>query len=279
MEIIKKEIPGFPKYYACNNGEIWSEKTHRFLKKNLTKDGYFRVGLTRGMETRQYLVHRLIAQTFLPNEENLPIVNHIDENKQNNTVDNLEWCTISYNSSYGQGKKKKIIMCDKNTHQELKTFNCAQEAVEFLQKSNAKYLSECALGKRKSAYGYWWKYLTEQISGGIIDIENEREVKNMEIITGEKRIETITLTPEEEQKIEDVIDLLTTIKGTYMDIFHRNKELWCTGSYPKCIDRLADVAWKVSMVRTTYGCDDYPCPKMPFVDISKEQAEMPIFFT
>ena len=66
MEIIKKEIPGFPKYYACNNGEIWSEKTHRFLKKNLTKDGYFRVGLTRGMETRQYLVHRLIAQTFLP---------------------------------------------------------------------------------------------------------------------------------------------------------------------------------------------------------------------
>ena len=101
----------------------------------------------------------------------------------------------------------------------------------------------------------------------------------MEIITGEKRIETITLTPEEEQKIEDVIDLLTTIKGTYMDIFRRNRELWCTGSYPKCIDRLADVAWKVSMVRTTYGCDDYPCPKMPFVDISKEQAEMPIFFT
>ena len=105
----------------------------------------------------------------------------------------------------------------------------------------------------------------------------------MEIITGEKRIETITLTPEEEQKIEDVIDLLTTIKGTYMDIFRRNRELWCTGSYPKCIDRLADVAWRVSMVRTTYGCssvvDDYPCPKMPFADFSEEQAEMPIFFT
>lgn len=161
MENIKKEIPGFPKYYACSNGEIWSEKTHKFLKKNVTKDGYFRVGLTKGMETRQYLVHRLIAQTFLPNEENLPIVNHIDENKQNNAVDNLEWCTISYNSSYGQGKKKTIVMCDKDTHQELKTFSCAQEAIEFLQKPNARYLSECALGKRKSAYGYWWKYLTE----------------------------------------------------------------------------------------------------------------------
>lgn len=92
----------------------------------------------------------------------------------------------------------------------------------------------------------------------------------MEIIIGKKRIEKITLTPEEEQKIEDVIDLLTTIKGTYMDIFRKNRELWCTSNYPKCIDRLADVAWKVSMVRTTYGCDDYPCPKMPFVNISEE---------
>ena len=105
----------------------------------------------------------------------------------------------------------------------------------------------------------------------------------MEIITGEKRIETITLTPKEEQKIEDVISLLTTIKGTYQDIFRKNGEIWCTGSYPSCIDRLADVAWRVSMVRTTYGgssvVNDYPCPKMPFADFSEEQAEMPIFFT
>ena len=96
----------------------------------------------------------------------------------------------------------------------------------------------------------------------------------MKIITGKKRIETITLTPEEEQKIEDVIDLLTIIKGTYMDIFRKNRELLCTGNYPKCIDRLADVAWKVSMVRTTYGdssvVNDYPCPKMPFANISEE---------
>ena len=96
----------------------------------------------------------------------------------------------------------------------------------------------------------------------------------MEIITGKKRIETITLTPKEEQKIEDVISLLSTIKSTYQDIFRKNGEIWCTGSYPSCIDRLADVAWRVSMVRTTYGgssvIDDYPCPKMPFANISDE---------
>ena len=50
--------------------------------------------------------------------------------------------------------------------------------------------------------------------------------------------------------------------------------IWCTGSYPSCIDRLADVAWRVSMVRTTYGgssvVNDYPCPKMPFADFSEE---------
>lgn len=103
----------------------------------------------------------------------------------------------------------------------------------------------------------------------------------MEIIEGKKRVEKITFTPEEEQKIEDVIDLLSTIKRTYYGIFRRNGELWCTGSYPNCIDRLADVAWKVSQVRTTYGePDNYPCPKMPFASISEEeeQAEMPIFF-
>lgn len=69
----------------------------------------------------------------------------------------------------------------------------------------------------------------------------------MKIITGKKRIETITLTPEEEQKIEDVISLLSTIKGTYQDIFRKDGEIWCAGSYPSCIDRLADVAWGVSM--------------------------------
>ena len=116
--------------------------------------------------------------------------------------------------------------------------------------------------------------LTNSQPYDIMIIENEREVNNMEIITGKKCIETITLTPEEEQKIEDVISLLTTIKSTYQDIFHKNGEIWCTGSYPNCIDRLADVAWRVSMVRTTYGgssaVDDYPCPKMSFASISEE---------
>lgn len=100
----------------------------------------------------------------------------------------------------------------------------------------------------------------------------------MEIIEGKKRVEKITFTPEEEQKIEDVINLLNTIKGVYQHIFNSYGEIWCTGSYPTCIDRLADVAWKVSEVRTTYGePDDYPCPKMPFY-CREEQAEMPIFF-
>lgn len=161
MDIIKKEIPNFPNYYACSNGEIWSEKTKRFLKKNVTKNGYFRVGLTVNSITRQHLVHRLIAIAFLENPLNYPVVNHKDENKQNNNLENLEWCDMSYNSSYGQGKKKKIIMCDKNTHQELKIFNNSAEAIEFLQTGTTKNLSKCASGQAKSAYGYWWKYLTE----------------------------------------------------------------------------------------------------------------------
>ena len=65
------------------------------------KDGYLKIGLRKNRKTDFILVHRLVAQTFLPNPENLPQVNHKDENKANNRVENLEWCDGKYNHNYG----------------------------------------------------------------------------------------------------------------------------------------------------------------------------------
>ena len=79
----------------------------------LTKHGYNEVHLHKDNKTKIYKVHRLVAQAFIKNPNNLPCVNHIDENKTNNNVNNLEWCTYKYNNNYGtkknrQGEKTKM---------------------------------------------------------------------------------------------------------------------------------------------------------------------------
>ena len=73
----------------------------------LTKWGYNEVHLHKDNKTKIYKVHRLVAQTFIENPNNLPCVNHIDENKTNNNVNNLEWCTYKYNNNYGTKKKRQ----------------------------------------------------------------------------------------------------------------------------------------------------------------------------
>lgn len=78
----------------------------RILKLCADKYGYLNVGLSLGNKEKKYKVHRLVAEAFLPNPDNLPQVNHLDEDKTNNRVDNLEMCTAKYNSNYGSRKDR-----------------------------------------------------------------------------------------------------------------------------------------------------------------------------
>lgn len=73
----------------------------RILKPGKNKDGYSVVVLRKDCKGKSYYIHRLVAEAFLPNPHNLPEINHKDENKENNHVDNLEWCTHIYNGNYG----------------------------------------------------------------------------------------------------------------------------------------------------------------------------------
>ena len=88
------------RWVSSKNGSM------RFIKGRILKlfnnnQGYLHVVLSKNNKVKAYLVHRIIAETFLPNTDNLPCVNHKDEDKTNNSVENLEWCDAKYNSNYG----------------------------------------------------------------------------------------------------------------------------------------------------------------------------------
>lgn len=109
-----KDIPGFEgKYQVSNYGMVKSINYHRgkksrILKQSLRIDGYFQVVLCKSGNLYYRLVHRLVAEAFIPNPENLPVINHKDENSTNNYVCNLEWCTQQHNVNYGTGLKRAL---------------------------------------------------------------------------------------------------------------------------------------------------------------------------
>lgn len=79
----------------------------KILTPELAEDGHLRVTLCDGGKQERVFVHRLVAEAFIPNYDNLPIVNHKDENPSNNAVDNLEWCTVAYNNAYN-GRHQRV---------------------------------------------------------------------------------------------------------------------------------------------------------------------------
>jgi len=99
-----KEVPGYPKYSASKNGNVKNNKTSHVLKPNLREDGYLEVKLYRdgkdGYERTGFLMHILIAKTFISNPDDLPEVNHLDTDKTNNNASNLEWCTSKRNREH-----------------------------------------------------------------------------------------------------------------------------------------------------------------------------------
>lgn len=123
-EEIWKDVVGFEGYYQVSNtGKVLSLRRSKLLKPKTDKDGYFEVVLCVCNERTYKRVHRLVAEAFIPNEEILPLINHKDSNKQNNTPSNLEWCSPTHNivHAYKNNKHKRIGkgFCDL-TNEQLK---------------------------------------------------------------------------------------------------------------------------------------------------------------
>ena len=175
-------IENHPSYFISNFGRVFSKKSNKVMKNRVvSKNGYQQITL----DNSQLLVHRLVAQAFIPNPNNLPCVNHKDENPGNNDFRNLEWCTYKYNSNYGTNpsrhskkmldrynndpdwksdcikrlaeiqkkKRKRVVQLDKFNNY-LKTY----ESSYATEKDGhlAVHVCDCANGKRKTHHGYKW---------------------------------------------------------------------------------------------------------------------------
>lgn len=173
---IWKDIPGYEGVYQVSNcGRIktlpfwhnnrvsgyWTEEKIR--KQALNASGYYKVTLAKGGNYKTFLVHRLVAVAFVNNPNNLPEVNHINEDKQDNRVDNLEWCSGEYNKTFGtmqiRAKESKYKAVEQLTLEGdfIKKWSSAKEAGITLGFAPTN-ITRCCKGKIKSLHGYKWKY-------------------------------------------------------------------------------------------------------------------------
>lgn len=163
-----KDIKNYEgKYAITQQGQVWSYLSNKFLKPYRTKknQNYLSVQL----QGKNFQIHRLVAEAFIPNPQNKPTVDHIDKNPSNNNVKNLRWATleeqcqnknyINHPKNIGSCEEKAVFMCDKNTHEVIKQFSSMTEAAIFLgNKEIRKNISAVCRGKRLSTYGYYWRY-------------------------------------------------------------------------------------------------------------------------
>ena len=102
-----RAVPGYEGLYEVSNkGNVRNVRRNNIIKGFINTKGYIQVSLCKNGIRKNFTVHRLVALTFIPNPDNLPEINHINEDKTNNRVDNLEWCTAKYNNNYGSRKDK-----------------------------------------------------------------------------------------------------------------------------------------------------------------------------
>lgn len=158
-------VERYGKIHTCHYNQ-------RILKQYKNTGGYYIVELHKQDGGYQPRVHRLVAEAFIPNPNNYPCINHKDECKTNNKVDNLEWCTYKYNNNYGTrpqrlGKSntdnpllcKTIVLTNSKTG-ESTFYNSVKDAAKFLGGDSMKgAISSCCRGKRKQVRGYYCKYL------------------------------------------------------------------------------------------------------------------------
>lgn len=171
MREIWKDIKGYEGFYQISNkGRVKSfkssskypDKEGHILNPTITK-GYLYVGLCNKGKKKPTLVHRLVAEAFVPNPDNYKEVNHMDENKLNNNAKNLEWCNRDYNMSYGTARERQGISLGSPVEQftvnETPIARYANaEIAGKINRIDSSSIHKCCKGKRVHAGGYSWKY-------------------------------------------------------------------------------------------------------------------------
>ena len=158
-----KDIKGFEGLYGVTScGKIWSYKSGKFLKPCKADGGYLNVCLSKDGKRKTFLLHRLVAEAYLRNPDNLPQINHKDENKENNCWWNLEWCESEYNNNYGtrnnqiSKKLSKPIVCVETGERFYGINECARKMNLFVTN-----ICKVLKGKRNHTGGYTFEYVEE----------------------------------------------------------------------------------------------------------------------
>ena len=179
-----RDIKGFEgKYMVSNLGRVKSLNYRRTGKEKIMKGvpdghGYLQVKLWKDGKDKKYMINRLVAQAFLPNPDNLPEVNHKDEDKTNNCVENLEWCSRLYNNTYNGRAKKVGKKTAKKNSKPVFSVNKESGLIMWWQSAREaekctgiahQHICDCCKGKIKSAGNHIWFYAESE------EVANEQE--------------------------------------------------------------------------------------------------------
>lgn len=162
-------------YMVDARGNVFSLKRNRVMTPSKSNNGYLQVHLTKDGKMKSFKIHRLVAMAFIPNPYNLPQVNHKDEDKYNNHVYNLEWCTQSYNLNYNDGQKRRAKNRNYEDISRKRSNSQSKEVTQYdfdgsiIAVWKNAYVAEkhgydrcminqCCIGNKKSHRGYIWKY-------------------------------------------------------------------------------------------------------------------------
>lgn len=172
MNEIWKPVPEFEgRYEVSTEGRVRSwvnnygnrRNEPKILNPRNDRDGYSKVALCNKGKMNNFLVHRLVAMTFIQNPLNLPCINHKDEDKTNNRIDNLEWCDRKYNNNYGSRNERISKVNSRSVLQYDRFGNLVKEWSSTIEVSRQTgwchgNISKCCNGKYNTAYGFVWRY-------------------------------------------------------------------------------------------------------------------------
>lgn len=169
-----KDIKNYPDYMVSNQGRVKSLNFKRTGKEQVLrcckgKDGYLAVKLYKNGKLKNFKVHRLVSEAFIPNTNNKPFIDHINTDKTDNRVENLRWVTSKENSNNPLTKGKQVGKIGKLSpnHKPILQFTLDGEFIKKwdgareIEREIGYYnnnISMCCSGKRKTAYGYIWRY-------------------------------------------------------------------------------------------------------------------------
>lgn len=160
-----KNIPDFSDYEISDEGEVRNSKTNLILKPSYTRGGYQKVNLYKDGSRKSVKIHRLVAENFIKKDRDKPHVNHIDGDKTNNRISNLEWCTPSENNkhSYDNGLSYRPITSGVPRRKTRivetgETFDSVSECARFLG-AHEPHVSACLSGKRRTCKGRHVEYV------------------------------------------------------------------------------------------------------------------------